>query len=171
MSFEGQLCGCKCGLPIFCRWCWRRKRLGWIFVIRLVIELGLKSRLEGLLDGKGEVEEREGEEKEADDSDDTRESKTVDQQIPPMNYDNRIVPSVLQTDTIFSRSSLPMITAFLRFHHYYHLNSNYRWHFARPLNFNISYLVKISRYSWAPSIFEISGPWSSFSNKVSATRA
>ena len=33
------------------------------FFIRLVSELGLKSRLEGVLDGKGEVEEREGEEK------------------------------------------------------------------------------------------------------------
>ena len=35
------------------------------------------------------------------------ESKTVDRQIPPMNYNNRIVPSVLQTDAISSRSSLP----------------------------------------------------------------
>ena len=58
-----------------------------------------------------------------------RKSETVDPHIPPMNHDNRIVPSV-QTDTTSSRSSLPTLTVFPRFHH--HLNLNYRWQFARP---------------------------------------
>ena len=36
--------------------------------IKPVVEFGLRSGLEGVLDDKGEVEEREGEEKEEDDS-------------------------------------------------------------------------------------------------------
>jgi hypothetical protein len=38
----------------------------------------------------------------------------------------------------------------------------------KALNFNFSYLVKISKDSWVPSIFELSGSWSSSSNKASA---
>ena len=40
------------------------------FLIRLVVEFGFRSRWEDMLDGKGEIEEREGEEKEAEDDED-----------------------------------------------------------------------------------------------------
>ena len=44
--------------------------MGHVF-IKPVVEFGLRSRLEGVLDDKGEVEKREGGEKEEDDSDNT----------------------------------------------------------------------------------------------------
>jgi hypothetical protein len=65
------------------RWRWRR---GWDSFFRLVVEFGFRSRLEVVLDGKGEDKD--------DDSDDAE-----DEDIPPTNStDNRIVPSV-QTDS------------------------------------------------------------------------
>jgi hypothetical protein len=106
---------------------------GWDSFFRLVVEFGFRSRLEVVLDGKGEGPAKKGEiEEEGKAKMKTKtmtrtmlKSKTVGRQITPMDHDNRIVPSV-QTN---SDLSLPMITVFPSFHH---LNSNYRWQFARP---------------------------------------
>ena len=127
--------------------------------LKFVEEFGLRSMLEDVIDGKGEkdeVEEREGEEKEAEDEDEEDSDDAEDEDGRSINsiieLFHPLVPSV-QTDTISSRSSLPMITVFPRFHHL--IIPNFRWQTATP---STSTIRISSRY---PKILE-SSPFSNF---------